>query len=49
MTVEKYECISQYQKRVDNRLRKLRARTKGLGGKNKKVPKRMAISQCCKS
>ena len=40
MTVEKYECIGHYQKRVGNRLRKLRARTKGLGGKNKKIPKK---------
>ena len=29
------ECIGHYQKRVGSRLRKLRARTKGLGGKNK--------------
>ena len=34
-TVVKYECIGHYQKRVGNRLRKLRNRTKGLGGKNK--------------
>ena len=40
ITVEKCECIGHYQKRVGNRLRKLRARTKGLGGKNKKVPKK---------
>ena len=40
MTVEKYECIGHYQKRVGNRLHKLRARTKDLGGKNKKVPKK---------
>ena len=33
--VKKMECIGHYQKRVGNRLRKLRARTKGLGGKNK--------------
>ena len=33
--VIRYECIGHYQKRVGNRLRKLRARTKGLGGKNK--------------
>ena len=35
--VQKFECISHYQKRVGNRLRKLRIRTKGLSGKNKKV------------
>ena len=35
--VQKFECIGHYQKRVGNRLRKLRIRTKGLGGKNKKV------------
>ena len=40
MTVEKYERIGHYQKRVGNRLRKLRARTKGLGEKNKKIPKK---------
>ena len=40
MMVEKYECIGHYQKRVVNRIRKLRARTKGLGGKDKKVPKK---------
>ena len=39
-TVQKFECIGHYQKRVGNRLRKLRIRTKGLGGKNKKVQKR---------
>ena len=39
ITVEKYECIGHYQKRVGNRLRKLRARTKGLGGRNKKTDK----------
>ena len=39
ITVEKCECIGHYQKRVGNRLRKLRARTKGLCGKNRKVPK----------
>ena len=31
--VVKYECIGNYQKRVGNRLRKLRLRVKGLGGK----------------
>ena len=36
ITVERCECIGHYQKRVGNRLRKLRAR---LGGKNKEVPK----------
>ena len=34
-TVKKFECIGHYQKRLGNRLRKLRSRTKGLGGKNK--------------
>ena len=34
-TVVKYECIGHNQKKVGNRLRKLRNRTKGLGGKNK--------------
>ena len=33
--VVKYECIGHYQKRVGNRLRKLRLRVKGLGGKVK--------------
>ena len=33
--VVKYECIGHYQKRVGNRLRKLRQRVKGLGGKAK--------------
>ena len=32
-TVRKYECIGHYQKRVGNRLRKLRTPIKGLGGK----------------
>ena len=32
--VVKYECIERYQKRVGNRLRKMRNNTKGLGGKN---------------
>ena len=38
--VIKFECTGHYQKRVGNRLRKLRARTKGLGGgyKVRKVP-----------
>ena len=35
--VQKFECVGHYQKRVGNRLCKLRIRTKGLGGKNKKV------------
>ena len=35
--VQKFECIGHYQKCVGNRLRKLRIRSKGLGGKNKKV------------
>ena len=35
--VQKFDCIGHYQKRVGKRLRKLRIRTKGLGGKNKKV------------
>ena len=35
--VQMFECIGHYQKRVGNRLRKLRIRTNGLGGKNKKV------------
>ena len=33
--VVKYKCIGHYQKRVGNRLRKLRLRVKGLGGKAK--------------
>ena len=32
---KKYECLGHYQKRVGNRLRKLRQRVKGLGGKAK--------------
>ena len=32
---QKYECLGHYQKRVGNRLRKLRQRVKGLGGKSK--------------
>ena len=35
--VQKFECIGHCQKRVGNRLRKLRIRTKRLGGKNRKV------------
>ena len=35
--VQKFECIGHYQKRVGNRLRKLRIRTKRLGSKNIKV------------
>ena len=34
--VVKYECIGHYQKRVENRLRKLRLRVKGLVGKVQK-------------
>ena len=34
--VIKYECIGHYQKRVGNRLRKLRLRIKGLGGEGKR-------------
>ena len=34
-TVKKFEWLGHYQKRVGNRLRKLRQRTKGLGGKAK--------------
>ena len=45
ITVEKCGCIGHYQKRVGNRLRKLRARTKGLGGKNKKVPKKYVVNR----
>ena len=33
--VVKFECLGHYQKRVGNRLRKLRVRVKGLGGKAK--------------
>ena len=33
--VTKYECLGHCQKRVGNRLRKLRQRVKGLGGKGK--------------
>ena len=32
---QKYECLGHYQKRVGNRLHKLRQRVKGLGGKSK--------------
>ena len=32
---QKYECLEHYQKRIGNRLRKLRQRIKGLGGKAK--------------
>ena len=35
VTVKKYECLGHYQKRVGSRLRKLRLRVKGLGGKAK--------------
>ena len=35
--VIKFECIGHYQKEVDNRLRKLKQRVKGLGGKAKKM------------
>ena len=35
VTITKYECRSHYQKRVGNRLRKLKQRVKGLGGKEK--------------
>ena len=35
ITVMKYECLGHYQKRVGNRLRKLRSKVKGLGGKAK--------------
>ena len=40
MRVEKYECSGRYRKRVGNRLRRLRARTIGLDGQNKKIPKK---------
>ena len=33
--VQKYECIGHYQKRVRNRLRKLKQSVNGLGGKAK--------------
>ena len=39
ISVETFECIGHYQKRVGNRLRKLRSKTKGLGGKNKTTKK----------
>ena len=35
--VKKYHCICHYQKRVGNRLRKLKTRVIGLGGKVKKT------------
>ena len=35
ITVKKYECLGHYQKRVGNRLRKLRSKVKGLGEKTK--------------
>ena len=34
-TVKKFECLGHYQKRVGHRLRNLRLRVKGLGGKGK--------------
>ena len=34
-TCKKFECLGHYQKRVGNRLRKLRQRVKGLGGTSK--------------
>ena len=33
INVETFECIGHYHKRVGNRLRKVRLKTKGLGGK----------------
>ena len=35
IVVKKYGCLGHYQIRVGNRLRKLRQRVKGLGGKAK--------------
>ena len=35
MKVKKFECIGQIQKRVGNRLRKLKKEVKGLGGKGR--------------
>ena len=35
--VTKFECIGHYQRRVGNRLRKLKKNNKGLGGRNKKI------------
>ena len=35
--VMKYHCVGHYQTRVGNRLRKLKTRVKGLGGKGKKT------------
>ena len=48
ITVEKYECIGHYQKRVGNRLRKLRAKPKGLGGKNKKISEKDSTGKVVK-
>ena len=39
ITVMKYGCLGHYQKRVGNRLRKLRSKVKGLGGKAKSKEK----------
>ncbi|GFT41064.1 uncharacterized protein TNCV_1098281 [Trichonephila clavipes] len=37
-SVTKLECIGHIQKRVGTRLRKLKSRNKGLGGKNRTFP-----------
>ena len=46
--MKKYECIGHYQKRVSNRHRKLRAKTKGLGGKNKKISEKDSTGRVVK-
>ena len=48
ITVEKYECIGDHQKRVGNRLRKFRAKTKGLHGKNKKISEKESTGKVVK-
>ena len=48
ITVEKYECIRHYQKWIGNRLRKLRAKAKGLGGKIKKISEKYSTGKVAK-
>lgn len=47
--VIKYHCVGHYQKRVGNRLRKLKTRVKGLGGRTKKVPERVVDHRIVKA
>ena len=47
--VMEYHCVGHHQKRLGNRLRKLKKRVKGLGGKTKKTNEKVVGGRVVKS